>query len=75
MPIFTGSDEPSNQEASPLVCLLFLPLSVPSTSYSAASAGDTRSGDVLRDRKEGKKADSRVGEEVRVTNGGRSVVF
>ena len=52
--------------------------SLSSTSYSAASSGETLSGEAVRlvDRSEGKKVLKRVGEldALRVNRGGRSVV-
>jgi hypothetical protein len=80
-PMLTGSEDPSNQDASPLATApLVFGRSIASsfTSYSAASSGETRSGDAFRlvDLIEGRKAEKRVGEvdDVRVTSGGRSVV-
>lgn len=80
-PILTGSEEPSNQDAMLLETPPDLDLaafSLSCNSYSAASAGEIRSGDavLLRvgDLREGRKFERREGdeEEMRVECGGRS---
>ena len=80
--MLTGSEEPSNQLASFAtdaddVCLDIDGLAL-STSNSAASLTDTRSGDavLLAVRREGRKVENLVGEDdgVRANSGGGSTV-